>query len=312
MVAPGQYQEQVTINKNRLSVRSQKPLAATIIAPAALDQSRAAVHITADDVQFTGFTVTGPSPDLEIGVLVDADASAEVRSNLIQDIRPADALGGAQIGWGIWVGGLVTGGATATLVDNVITDYQKAGIVVFDPTSYVTITRNTVVGSGPTDAIAQNGIELQEGANGTISHNKVSDNIYTPAGTEATGILIEAAGQADVSHNDVFNNELGIAAVDQVNPLKISHNKVTNNVLDGIYLQNVVDAKVFQNASKDNGRSGVYVTGQSSNNQIEKNDLRDNDGPDAYDDTIGNGTGGTANFWVKNKCDDDNRGGSLC
>jgi hypothetical protein len=33
---------------------------------------------------------------------------------------------------------------------------------------------------------------------------------------------------------------------------------------------------------------------------------------DAHDNSAGPGTGGTANFWVKNHCETDNRLGLLC
>jgi len=54
-----------------------------------------------------------------------------------------------------------------------------------------TIVANTVTGRGPIDYIAQNGIVVVgETTVAQISGNKVSGNWYTPAGTEATGILV--------------------------------------------------------------------------------------------------------------------------
>lgn len=321
MVAPGTYTEHVWVNKDNLTVQSQKPLAAKIVGTPGPDDVidpdtvfPSAVHITARGVDFDAFTVTGgTTPAVDVGVFVDAGASATVERNLITRIRQTVDPGFTGNGWGIWVGGFAAGGATAELTQNTITDYRKSGIVVFDPTSFVTITHNSVTGSGPTTSSAQNGIEMQAGANGVVSHNTVTGNVFndTPDMTQAAGILVQGAGRVEVSHNQVFGNELGIAAVFQTNPLEISHNDATNNTLHGIYLETVVGAEVSHNKSTANGGSGIYVTGQSKNNEIEHNDLRRNGGPDAYDDTVGPGTAGTANFWAKNKCDDANRPG-LC
>src|SRR5258705_4599207 len=47
-----------------------------------------------------------------------------------------------------------------------------------------------------------------------------------------------------------------------------------------------------------------------SNNTIQKDHMRDND-PDCYDDTTGTGTAGTANTWLRNNGETENRPG-LC
>jgi parallel beta-helix repeat protein len=313
MVAPGTYREHVSVETDGLTLRSQKPLAARIVAPAVPDPTYSVVRLAAAGVTLDGFTVTGgASPAVDIGVLVDAGASAVVSRNLITDIRQPAGDPYEGNGWGVWVGGLAAGGATAEVTDNTITGYRKTGIVAFDPDTFVRVTRNTVVGGGPGALVPQYGIELQAGASGEITHNTATDHVYAPAGTEAAGILVESAGRVVVSHNLLTRNELGVAAVRQTAPLEISHNTAVRNLLDGIYLEAVRGATVAQNTATDNGENGVRVTGQSSGNRIEKNDLRGNAAADAFDDTAGGGTGGTANLWLQNKCDDDNRDGLLC
>ena len=54
--------------------------------------------------------------------------------------------------------------ATGTVSGNIVTKYQKGGIVVNGPGEAVTISGNTVTGEGPVDYIAQNGIQLGRGA----------------------------------------------------------------------------------------------------------------------------------------------------
>ena len=65
------------------------------------------------------------------------------------------------------------------ITDNVVSDYQKNGIVVNGEVSG-TIDRNVVTGDGPITYIAQNGIQIGFGASGVIRDNEVSGNDYTP------------------------------------------------------------------------------------------------------------------------------------
>ena len=60
-------------------------------------------------------------------------------------------------------------------------DYQKAGIIVNGSGGHVTIQQNYVVGLGPVNFIAQNGIQAGYGADTSILQNFVSGNSYTGA-----------------------------------------------------------------------------------------------------------------------------------
>jgi len=42
-------------------------------------------------------------------------------------------------------------------------------------------------------------------------------------------------------------------------------------------------------------------------NTIERNVIRQSGEHDAHDDSVGAGTGGTANLWMENKCETENR-----
>ena len=70
------------------------------------------------------------------------------------------------------------------------------------PTTSASVSNNIVTGAGPTDVIAQNGIVIRSGANATVNKNTVSNLGYTPAGTEAAGLLLYDAGRVNVEQQD--------------------------------------------------------------------------------------------------------------
>ncbi|MDA8346585.1 MAG: S-layer homology domain-containing protein [Thermaerobacter sp.] len=109
-------------------------------------------------------------------------------------------------------------GATATIENNQVSSFERTGI---DAGSFAlggdgvkaTITGNTVsgAGSGNTDDWAQNGIEIANGATGSITDNHVTGMIYTGKDTEATGIIVFESSGVQVSGNTLQDNQLGIA-----------------------------------------------------------------------------------------------------
>jgi len=320
LVDPGTYREQVTIGSKDDGIKlvSVVEHGASIVAPATLADPAAIVHVAgAHNVTVSGFTIRGPQPSLVAGVLVDQNGSAVIADNNVADIRQTAALSGNQTGYAVVVGGLTDSAlnGTATIVENTISGYQKAGILMYGSGSSATIAGNIITGAGPTDVIAQNGIQVSYGASADIVANLIAGNDYTPAGTEATGILIGVgdpgteAGRVDVSSNLLIGDEIGIAAQGQTAPLKITGNIIVGSSQDGIWFDSVHGANVSGNISTGNGRSGIYVTGDSANNQFTGNYLRGNSGPDAYDDTHGTGTAGTADHWARNQLDDSQPSG---
>ena len=303
LVAPGTYTEQVVVpaDKDRISIISERPQKAVIKEPATLSPaSRSIVDVKgADDVTIAGFTIKGPGPAFA-GVQVEQGGSATIANNAIKSIRQ-DPLNGVQGGIGVVLGGGGTPGS-ATIVNNTITDYQKEGITVAYSGSSAVIVGNTITGSGPTDVIAQNGIDVNTGADAYIAGNRISKNLYT-VDDSATGIGVVQAGHVTVLSNQVTNNSQGIV-VQQTDDPSILLNEVRGSRLDGIDLLDVRNGTVAGNRVNGSGQSGLFVTGDSSKNLIAFNDLRGNAGTDAVDTTTGTGTAGTANTWVGNQLKD--------
>ncbi len=110
-------------------------------------------------------------------------------------------------------------GATGTITYNKLYNYQKGGIVVDGTGDSANIQHNTVLGQGPVNYIAQNGIEVGLGANADIFSNYVSGNSYTgPNYASSGGILIFGGAcygdvyslNVQVEHNTLIGNDVGI------------------------------------------------------------------------------------------------------
>ena len=92
--------------------------------------------------------------------------------------------------------------------------YDKNGITCRDQNTNCTITNSTVQGVGPTNSIAQNGIEVFGAGQAVVSGNTVSGNSYAGggAGNSASGILILNAGTVSVDNNHVSTSDENIYA----------------------------------------------------------------------------------------------------
>jgi hypothetical protein len=196
----------------------------------------------AQNVTLRHFTITGPGgvcgDSIRYGVFVRDGGSALITDNHITEIRDTPACG-SQNGIGVSVGRTLTDGPTtgsATVVHNLIDNYQKGGVLVDHAGSSAEVAYNEIRGVGPTLAIAQNGIQASRGASASIHHNEVSSNNYAPTDTDSTGILIysETSGNVSVDHNNTFLNDDGIYLYSGVVNALISHNSSTNNEVTGI------------------------------------------------------------------------------
>jgi len=321
-VCAGTYIEQVTITagKDGLELRSMPPLAATIKAPVLMLDPKAIVHISgADDVTIRDFTISGPGgsgcDSIRYGIRVDGDGSAKIRGNHITMIHDTP-FSGCQNGNAIQIGRQFEGQTgSAEITNNGIDKYQKSGIVVDNVGSNATIRNNLILGVGPTITIAQNGVQVSRGATASVEKNDISDNLYAPMTVVSTGVLLFQPGAAvDVGHNKLRRNDESIFSISAVGP-KIQHNDIADNTFDGIGLDDTSGAAVEHNSSEGNGFDGIWVSSTSANNTMAHNKMKNNTEHDAHDDSVGTGTGGTANTWTKNKCgspNKDNKGGALC
>ncbi len=287
-VCPGTYQETVTVNKPDLTLQSDQPLEATIKAPHA--PITAIVQITASDVKLNGFTITNSgqtsSPNsIQYGVYVSNGGSADIEHNDISDIADAP-ISGDQNGVAVEIGHAAdntTG--SATIADNTIENYQKNGVTVDGVGSWAYIEQNTIMGVGPTNIIAQNGIQISRGASSGISGNTVSNNVYSPGNTASTGVLLYCAAGTSTVDSTLSTDDVGLydaagssngCAASPTSKATLRDNTVIASTFDGVEIDNDTGAQSqhdqavgtwgFKAYGSDNG-DGFDVF-QSTNSQL--------------------------------------------
>lgn len=303
-VCPGTYPEQVKIEgsaKRGLKVEALRPLEATIQAPPVEVPPNAIVRIAngANDVTLRGFVVRGPfvvpgcvEPALaHTGVFVDNAFDARIRENRVTEIRNSlPSLFGCQDGISVLVGrSSQSSVGSADVSQNVIDEYQKGGVVVDNAGSDADVDHNEIAAADEVqNVIAPNGVQISRGATARVDHNEVSQNVFlgNPNAGNGTGILLfePRAGGVRVDHNDVSEND------------------------DGIDLTDADRERVEENRSHDNRLyDGIFVNEDSAGNLIKGNLLFGNTEHDCHDDSVGGGTGGTANEWKGDRGNTENR-----
>jgi len=186
-----------------------------------------------------GIDINGPLPgnggcaNREYGVLV-LEGFLNLTQASVTNARDAnESLNGCQFGVGVQVGsthwlkpdGSPTDAnsdphftADAEIDNTFVSGYAKNGIVIDGLDSDGDIHDNTVIGSGQTTVVAQNGIEIVRGATGEVYNNSISANQYTGAGVaSSTGVLLfggcgdPLVTNVDVHNNTAVNNDVGIS-----------------------------------------------------------------------------------------------------
>jgi parallel beta-helix repeat protein len=348
LVTPGTYVEQVSVpsTKTNLLIEAQNPQSSAhlsnppanatpaqlatllpdaanssiIMAPASMTSPKAIVTDAGNNLRLTGFVIEGPgggaSDSLEYGVYVSGATNVEIDHNHVNHIHD-NPTSGDQTGIGIYV----TNGGSANIHDNLVSDYQKAGIEVTGTNSLGTVTNNTVLGDGPTAVIDQNGIEFTFGAGGSITTNLVTGNVYAPQTAEDGGIELFNSAQTSITGNTSYNNDGDIILdgasrlggtltnlSDYANGSMVENNTVYGATYDGIELYDGANSVTISgNTSTSNYFDGILIDNSSQGNQISNNTFTGNNTGggtawDIEDDTYGQnnsvmGDYGTGNFY---------------
>jgi parallel beta-helix repeat protein len=182
--------------------------------------------------------------------------------------------------------------------------------------------------SGPRNALFGNrlhsnavGIRNILGSHGNvIENNYVFANVVPSSTGVVGGIIVGASSRVTVRNNRSESNAaFGIRIQNASTDNLIEKNEVVQNDQDGIRLDSCTPAvppvctsvtanTVRLNLIRRNGRDGIRVDDQSvAGNLIERNVIRESGEHDAHDDSAGPATGGTANLWIENKCETENR-----
>jgi hypothetical protein len=271
------------------------PIAAQI---AVLTPSNASAAIT---VNISNITVDGSNNQLNgcgtdlVGIYYqNASGTIDHVVTRFQELSQADF--GCQDGLAIYAqaGYASTLPSSVIIEDNSVHDYDKNGITVDGNEITATVSGNYVVGIGATPLIAQNGIQVSDGASGKIDSNTVTDDVYVNPSDcasndscySASGILLYDSGGTsskpiDIAVNTVSNTQGAIVTYGDTNGTAdynvVTSNKITTSPAAGPYLIDGIDLCSNNNTARSNlvfnsSGSGVHIdssctesTGKSGN-----------------------------------------------
>jgi parallel beta-helix repeat protein len=328
-VAPGTYQEQVTISK---SIDLEGTDHQTIIlapntfgAPSASNPD-AIVRITGTGtrVELEHFTIAGAAggtPNLFYGVRVDGSARCEVENDTIINIIDSSD---PSIGVGIGVGNTSVSpdgtGAQVGIADIkncTINNYQRAGVVITNDGSAATVENSTIAGGTASTADSVTGVEVSDGAVAEIENNAIAGN---GNGGNGAGVLLfnpgaqrvgDMDGDADdflyteVENNSISGNDYGVfgsgvTATLSAQPVSaaIENNQIGNNTFVGIELDFSSNVSVVNNQLSGNGSQSSNAVGSgdggiflfhSTSNVLVNNQSNNNSGSGIFVDADSTG-----------------------
>jgi hypothetical protein len=213
--AAGTYEEQVVVTK-ALTLTGAGCGNTIIMSPATLTQSfmtgtnvnKPVVFVNGVNATIQNLTIDGAglgNSNYRFVGLAFWNGGGKGANLCIQHIEDTP-FSGAQHGVGVYAYNN-TGGPYSLELDQVtVTDFQKTGIALLGNGLTVNVHDCTTTGKGYTGVTAQNGIQLSDGATGSITACHVSDIGYTGAGWAASGILTpEASGTVAVSGCTIDN-----------------------------------------------------------------------------------------------------------
>jgi hypothetical protein len=185
--------------------------------------------VTITGLKFEAKWPAGTCYDSEYGIFAGGGATLRMNAATVSDAGnpPPDAASGCQGGVGIQLGSARTATneiAHGILNNDVVTNYQKNGIDVTGVGATGLISGTTVTGSGETERIAQNGIEVAFGGYAKIKASSISGNECNAsvcgsnpiAQTQSTGVLFFGAkAGSSVSTSTISHSDIGVYYEDE-------------------------------------------------------------------------------------------------
>jgi parallel beta-helix repeat protein len=164
-----------------------------------------------------------------------------------------------------------------------------SAIYMFGNTQGAKIEHNQLSGRGPNDVNGGSGIRT------TINFGAPASN------TNAT-----------IAHNDVENFTFDGMGLQSLDSSTVTDNQVSSNAQQGLHLRDgATNNQLTDNSVTQNGMDGLRADSAASGNTIQHNRASGNGAYDCSDYSTGGGTAGTANFWLKDSGQTENRPG-LC
>ena len=243
IVRDGTYNENVDVNVDHLTIKSENGSDSTIVQAA--DSNDNVFEVTADYVNITGFAVraaTGEFNGIYLKSVGHCNISDNNASNNGHGIR-------------LWYSN------NNTLTNNTATNSNFHGIYLVH-SSNNTITNNIASNN-------ENGIKLLYSSTNTLTSNTVSNNTLN-------GIhLYDSGSNNTLTSNTATNNRCGIHLYDSSSNNTLTSNTATNNRY-GIYLYSSSNNMVMTNIVNLNKRGGIYLESSSHSNTITNNTALNN------------------------------------
>ncbi|MFL5236199.1 MAG: hypothetical protein ACJ8EL_01065 [Rhizomicrobium sp.] len=307
-VCPGNYPEQVVITKTLTLtnvkgfdnpvitvpaggvVQNTTTLSGFPTAAQVLVQPDTTANVTVRNIVVDGADNNVQTCGLQLVGVYYRNAGGTIQADTIKNQLLPEGYQGCQSGLGIYVQNANAGTDPVVITANSVTNFNKNGITMNEAAATGEITRNTVVGMGPTDVIAQNGIQVAYGANADVETNSVSNLIYSPGTYGAAGILLYGtdASTSIVNHNTMNSAQYG-AVLDAVNGtagnrVQVTTNKIYNAQFAGVGLYSDGPSDDYINVSGNNIQNTSDYDGIdacSDNNTITNNKMVNSSGESA-------------------------------
>ena len=333
MVCPGTYTEQISIHGSRdgLTLRSSKPFAAVIRAPASL--SSLGIHALVlvdrvDGVTVRGFRVvapmTAPCDDVDAALVALGSRGIAFRGNRISAPGAGDTAD-CQMGVGIGITDRLgdsgpAHAANGVIANNEVRDAVFAAIIAVGQVKSVNVdvVQNSVRayfgdppagGSSVADGVGgEFGILYVGHTRGAIRSNVVQGSTSAPlsgaAFLAAIGVANEFGssgpsnvnGPIDIRDNLVRRVVYGVYLI-QSHHVTVRHNQVGNTAF-GLILEGAQYNTLKGNTIKAKA-SGIYLDSATIGNVVRSNSVSGVGGT-CIDVSPGSGTAGTGNTWTGN------------
>ncbi|UCE38917.1 MAG: right-handed parallel beta-helix repeat-containing protein, partial [Thermoplasmata archaeon] len=233
-------------------------------------------------VSIDGFEIHGGNKAATgryVGVLYRNVNPGTVSNMNIHHMFDSDGEGDGPRTFGI----LAYGNSDVTIESNEIRDFSQGGIgaqgdagSMVDPSAI--IQGNTIYGNGLETGSgwwAENGIQIEDGAGGSIIDNDVTNCRVNHPGWVSSGIMVyDAADNVKVLNNDVTLCDVGIDVTSHSHDL-VDSNTVSGCTWDGIRLGPPADYVTVTNNTCYDNNYGITVYG-ANENLIQSNDLYEN------------------------------------
>ncbi len=219
LVCAGSYVEQVDLGKS-LTVIGNAAADTSVVAPAALatkfttsGPNKPVVYVhDGATVALRNLTVDGDGQGNAnyriVGVAFD-DADGSLRNSAVVRVRNTP-LNGNQAGVGLLAVDEDGEGRDLLVRGNSFSEFQKNAIVVSGEGLSADVSNNAIEGAGFTELIAQNGVQIGQGAGGSVTGNEIGEIGYSPNSWCAAGILLLEAAPVTVSGNALDHIQCGI------------------------------------------------------------------------------------------------------